>query len=409
MTSQVMDEFLPEGYQFSSLTILKTLGSGGFANTYLASNDQNEKVVLKELYPRGIVLRHNDYTVYVDPHNKENEEFWQGSIEGFHDEIRVLGALQHQSIPHLLDAFQANSTYYFVQDFIDGNSLEDLVNSFQQLNYADQVTFSNEILWTLLDILAELHENGVLHRDIKPANIIIRSDNNAPVLIDFGGVRFQVGGVTDTTFYKRVGSPGYCSWEQATIGVEQDESSDIYALAATMYKLLFAQEPPDSTQRLKKEDIASQFISLAAVGYQDIFLQSLDRAYMVEREDRFQSATEWLEMIQTPSSTKVAPELIWLIGRDPDDIVIDTAPGQTKAVLKKYIDGEFQSRLHLQVNYYGDYFELKNHSANGSWLLNEDGSKEEITTVVTITEIDVKVELAGLVYLLSDFMEELQE
>ncbi|NOQ35588.1 MAG: protein kinase, partial [Methylococcaceae bacterium] len=238
MTEPILEE-LPTATQLASYRIIRLIGCGGFAYTYLVENNERQRFVLKELFPCGIMVRNHDGSIGLHSSQTEELEIWQSAVNNFCTEARVLRQINIPSIPQLVDTFQANNTYYIVQEWILGESLEKIGVNLPTNQREDKITFVEHLLHSLLDTLKAIHNEGILHRDIKPANIMIQDSDRSPILIDFGGVRLQIGGVT-RNFNERIWSLGYSSPEQlSTQGIEQTQSSDLYSLAACFYFLLF--------------------------------------------------------------------------------------------------------------------------------------------------------------------------
>lgn len=397
-----MSEVLPNGYQISGFTVTRQVGAGGFAYTYLVETRQGHRYILKELFPRGVVYRGEQLDIRVKPGEAEFADIWENSIANFKQEATALHHLGIETIPRLIDLFRANGTYYLVQEFVDGDSMEALTKDFHhRLSDRSKQIYADQFLRSLLNTLSALHQEGILHRDIKPSNIIVRNSDEMPVLIDFGGVRFQIGGVT-YDFQNRVWSPGYSSPEQiSTKGIEQSESSDLYALAATFYNLLFAKQPPDSAKRLVNVD-EQYFHPALAENYEPGFLKALDKAFMLEREDRFRTANEWLHTVwggggqmaaQAGVSQHHARGASIMIGRDPGvgGIMLDVSDPAI-------------SRKHLEVTAIDSGYLLTDYSSNGSWLIDSDGTTRKIDPSVTVPTLEVDVNLAGYIYRLSDLV-----
>jgi serine/threonine-protein kinase len=118
-----------------------------------------------------------------------------------------------------------------VQDYIEGQTYFDLLKSGMRLNEAEIVQF----LQQCLAVLAYIHSQGVIHRDISPDNIILRTSDNLPVLIDFGGVK-QIAATAVSKFSQIgvstcLGKKGYAPEEQLRKG-EVFVNSDLYSLAS---------------------------------------------------------------------------------------------------------------------------------------------------------------------------------
>lgn len=212
--------------------ILQQLGQGGFGRTYLAldQNESNQKCVLKEFAPQV-----------------EAKQDLQKAKELFEREASVLKKLQHPQIPRFHASLQAklgNKDFFFlVQDYIEGDNFYQLVEKGQSFSEEDII----KLLQQVLPVLSYIHSLNVVHRDISPDNLILRSTDNLPVLIDFGGVKqlpaskgfwFTQLGVNHTL----LGKKGYAPEEQLRQG-KAFPSSDLYSLAVTALVLLTGKEP----------------------------------------------------------------------------------------------------------------------------------------------------------------------
>ena len=142
--------------------------------------------------------------------------------------------------------FEANSTAYMVMEYEHGASLEDAFKFARVRGENDLLC----LLYPLLDGLTLVHEAGFIHRDIKPANIFLR-DSGVPVLLDFGSAR-QALGVETRTLTSLV-TPGYAPFgEQYNATRENDKQgpwTDIYSLAATLYRGILGKGPVDAVAR----------------------------------------------------------------------------------------------------------------------------------------------------------------
>lgn len=202
---------------------VQPIGRGGFGRTFLGVDEHipsKPRCVIKQLYLQS-----------------------QGSLvikkatQLFHQEAVRLDELgKHPQIPALLAHFEQQKRLYLIQEFIEGQTLEQELRQKGAFNE----TQIWELLKDLLPVLKFIHDRNVLHRDIKPANIMRRRQDGKLVLIDFGVAKL----ITDSALFQTgttVGSPEYMAPEQ-TKG-KALPASDLYSLGVTCIYLL-TQVPP---------------------------------------------------------------------------------------------------------------------------------------------------------------------
>ena len=218
------------------------LSSGGFGNTYVATNIEfDEKYAIKEFFMRGITERDNNQTT-VSVSNTENINAFAEQKEKFKKEARRLRQLKNPHIVSVYDLFEENGTAYYVMDFIDGENLcERLKRTGKPMTEAEV----SQILPQILDALQTVHDAGMWHLDLKPANIMMDKAGNVK-LIDFGAskqLNSQKGGATTSTAISYTN--GYAPREQMEQNYDKfGPWTDLYALGATLYNLLTNKRPP---------------------------------------------------------------------------------------------------------------------------------------------------------------------
>jgi serine/threonine protein kinase, bacterial len=266
--------------------VIQTLGGGGFGETFLAEDTQmpsKRRCVIKQLKPI-----------------QNNPQIYQLVQERFQREAAILEDLggATDQIPALYAYFQSNGQFYVVQELIEGKTLTAKV---QQQGILSESAV-REILLNLLPVLEYIHSKRIIHRDIKPDNIILRYQDNKPVLIDFGAVRETMGTVFNSqgnpTSSIVIGTPGYMPSEQA-MG-RPVFSSDLYSLGMTAIYLLTGIQPPQlETDPRTGEIIWSQH----ALNVSPTFAGVIDRAIAYHPRDRFTSAREMLQALQIGANT----------------------------------------------------------------------------------------------------------
>lgn len=218
------------------------LSSGGFGNTYVATNIEfDERVAIKEFFMKGVTQRDGNQTT-VSVSNAENQDSFLEQREKFKKEARRLRRLNNSHIVSVHDLFEEHGTAYYVMDYVDGENLaERLKRTGKPMTEAEV----NEILPQILDALKSVHDAGIWHLDLKPANIMVDKSGQVK-LIDFGAskqLHAQKGGATTSTAISYTN--GYAPREQMEQNYDKfGPWTDIYALGATLYNLLTKNHPP---------------------------------------------------------------------------------------------------------------------------------------------------------------------
>ena len=279
--------------------IIRELGDGGFGKTYIAEDTHMPSL-------RRSVFKQ------LKPINKDSE-IYQLIQDRFLREAAILEHLGGGSnqIPILYAYFESNGEFYLVQEYVEGKTLSETLRSLGRLS-SDAV---KDILVKILPVLDYVHNRGIVHRDIKPDNIIIRDADNLPVLIDFGAVKETMQTIVSEADTLKssivtgkasivIGTPGFMSSEQ--LSGRPVFSSDLYALGMTAIYLLTGKMPqelnsdPRTGEVIWKEHAPDVNPELAGV---------LDKAIQSHLRDRFSSANEMLDALQseTIATTVLAP------------------------------------------------------------------------------------------------------
>lgn len=277
--------------------ILRFLSSGGFGITYLARDSLERQVVIKECFPGALCRRVGSNVEAADP---EYAEDLKAIIGLFIQEARNHARLVHPNIVNVHQVFEYNQTAYLAMDLIRGGDLLDYVRDTR-----NDITpeFFVKVTEKMLSAVSFIHDNGMLHRDISPDNILIDEDDE-PLLIDFGAARELTTGSSGALMTLRVVKDGYSPHEFYARGAEQDVTSDLYVLAATLYHAISGERPVDGKSRLDAFNSGTDdpYVPLAGRfdGYPAGFLEALDKAMEVHIVNRVQSALEWLRMFRGP-------------------------------------------------------------------------------------------------------------
>lgn len=219
------------------------LSSGGFGNTYVATNIEfDETVAIKEFFMKGITERDGDHTT-ISVSNSENSDCFKEQKEKFKKEARRLRKLKNEHIVKVHDLFEENGTAYYVMDYVDGENLAERLERTGKPLTEQEV---RQLLPQILNALSTVHKAGIWHLDIKPSNIMV-DKSGCVKLIDFGASKQMSanGGPTTNAPTVMPYTPGYAPGEQMEQNINKiGPWTDIYALGATLYALLTKQKPP---------------------------------------------------------------------------------------------------------------------------------------------------------------------
>ena len=291
---------LNSDYDLHEFTILDILGQGGFGITYLArDNNLNRLIAIKEYLPMEIAVRDNDAS--IQPVSDDYGERFQTGLQRFIDEARTLAKFKHANIVQVFSVFTENNTAYMVMEYESGQSLHAILKQEKRLPESKLRAF----LFPILDGLKQVHKAGFIHRDIKPANIYIREDGS-PVLLDFGSARQSLSSQTATMTC--MFSPGFAPFEQYTgRSINQGPWTDIYGLGATLYKATTGRAPADAMDRgsaLLQTD-RNIYVSIKEIkppNCSSAFLYAIDEALHFRPSQRPISINIWLDMLNRNDS-----------------------------------------------------------------------------------------------------------
>lgn len=293
---------LPAGARLESYRIVRTLASGGFSFVYLAHDEREAKVLIKEYLPAALALR-------IEPEAPPriapaDEKRFRHGMKCFFDEGRALAHLRHPNVVHVLNFFRANGTVYLVMRYERGRSLQHHVE--HRSGLPDEVwvraTFAQ-----LLNGLRAVHEAKLLHLDIKPANVYIR-DDGSPLLIDFGAARQVFSG--EAALPELAYTPGYAAPEQYARRDALGPWTDLYSVGATLYACFAGTAPLRAEERLREDRLPSARDAWAGQ-YSGALLEIVDWCLRLAAPERPQSVLELQEALlgeREPSTARATPK-----------------------------------------------------------------------------------------------------
>jgi serine/threonine-protein kinase len=254
--------------RIGNFEVIKQLGAGGMGAVYLGRDAElGREVAIK-------VIRQ-------EVHDQE-------VLDRFFREARAAAKLRHPNIITIYASGQHEHQPYMVLEFVDGDSLADIIKERRALPLEEKLSYIDQICAGL----HFAHKAGIVHRDIKPANIMVDREGVVRVL-DFGIARIEGSAMTqDGTL---IGSLNYMSPEQM-MGRAVDHRSDIFSVGSVAYELLTYQQAFKGTlndglyHRLPNED-PPPIDSLAPEvppGVVDVINRALKKA----PDDRFQNLAD---------------------------------------------------------------------------------------------------------------------
>ncbi|MGE3914844.1 MAG: WD40 repeat domain-containing serine/threonine protein kinase [Hyphomicrobiaceae bacterium] len=298
---------LPKGTVLNGIyEIDRLLGTGGFANTYLAKDlSLHRSVALKEYFPSDLVLRREDMTVMVRTVTDESRKQYEWARERFVQEaITARKFNRNASIVRVYRAFEAFGTAYIVLEYVDGLNFDQWLRA--RTDRPSQAELDN-LCMPMLDALELMHNESVLHRDVKPSNIMLRAGTDLPVLIDFGAAKYAVGEVTRTTH--AIVSHGYSPQESyVSSSAQQGPWTDVYGFAATLYRALAGRDPTAAAERALEDQMlpASELPGIAG-NYRPSFLEAIEWGMEVRPTDRPASVSEWRPHLLGTTTSPIPP------------------------------------------------------------------------------------------------------
>lgn len=199
--------------------VLREIGRGGMSVVYLAMDTHlNKQWAVKEIRKKG---------------SGKNDEIVVNSLLA---EANLMKRLDHPALPRIVDIIDNGITIYVVMDYIEGESLDKILNEFGAQPEEKVIEWAMQIA----DALSYLHSQkpSIIYRDMKPANVMLKPEGNIKI-IDFGIAReYKEQNLADTTV---LGTKGYAPPEQYS--GQTDPRSDIFALGMTMHHLLTGADP----------------------------------------------------------------------------------------------------------------------------------------------------------------------
>jgi eukaryotic-like serine/threonine-protein kinase len=271
--------------------VQKSLGEGGFGRVFLAEHSGlGQKHVIK--------LLSADSSRSTDIRNR------------FFQEAQLIARLNHPNIVPIMDVAEYLGRPYYIMKYLNGGSLEDLLQKEKKLPTEKALEITSKIL----SALSEVHSKGIIHRDLKPNNVLL-DESGEPILIDFGIARVEEGGKAKTGTGFSIGTPIYMSPEQLD-AKPISLTTDIYSMGIMLFELLTGKPPYEgSMSSLINQHNTAKLPSVSgkidnsklADGIQAV----LQKACAKEPSARYSSAKEMREAVLGLIVVKPKPNPEW--------------------------------------------------------------------------------------------------
>lgn len=250
--------------EIEGLSRFREIGSGGFSTVYAAWDEGFQRWVAVKVLPK------------LDDDGRrrfDRERALMGQLDDLPNVVTPFGS-----------GYTASGDGYLVMEYVAGDSLRAVLDRRGSLSIDESI----EYILPIIDAAGEGHRRGILHLDIKPANILLTADD-IPKLADFG-----IGATRDATTTVAAFTLAHAAPESFADGFDrQDERSDLYALASTLYTLIrgrppFAVDGQDSTRAHMMRILSHSPPPIGRPELDEFFAVGLAK----EPDDRFQSAAE---------------------------------------------------------------------------------------------------------------------
>ena len=268
-----------------------SIGEGGFGITYVGLDlNLKLKIAIKEFYPNGYANRNNKVTNKITINFQKEGEYFLNGKEQFLREAQSLAKFSKENgIVNVRDFFTENDTAYIIMEYIDGETLADMLKQ-RGLFEASEIF---RLMLPIMRSLKKMHSENIIHRDISPDNIKVTEDGSLK-LMDFGSARYFAGAQKKTMSIML--KPGFAPYEQYSSDGNQGPWTDVYGLCATIYKCITDKTPPNSLNRIQSDPLKKP--SELGIGISDALQNVLMYGLTVYPENRCPDMNKLIEITE---------------------------------------------------------------------------------------------------------------
>ncbi len=268
----------------------KVIDSGGEGITYIGKEIESGRIVrIREYFPNDICVREPDSTVRV---NRESSFSYNESLICFIELARTLSTLNGS--PNLLDVidiFEAGGTAYYVTESVSGITLREfLMRNGGQLTWEQ----ARSLFLPLLPVLSQLHGANIVHRGLSPDTLLVGRDGKVRIIgFCIAAARTSRSDISARLF------PGFAAIEQYGYEAQQGPWTDVYGIAATLFRTLVGNPPPEAPDRLSNDNMTIP--AKLAESVPKNILASLAAALQVMPENRTKTIEKLKEELMAES------------------------------------------------------------------------------------------------------------
>lgn len=275
----------------------RVLGYGGYTITYLGMDAElNRKIMVKEYLPSDFSTRsegEKEVTIYS---GDALEQFEQGLTTFLNEANRIQHLENIPGIAKVYDCVAENDTGYVISEYLEGHTLKEVLDSGRSFTPQEAKNFISHIL----EGLRLVHPLDVIHCDIAPETIMITNTGEIK-LLDFGATRYVT--TANSKSLAIILKQGYAPEEQYRSRGNRGPWTDVYALAAVMYRMITGLVPDESVDRALVDELKEP--SKLGIQMPKNMENALMNALNVYQKDRTPSAEVFLKELNSPEVKRI--------------------------------------------------------------------------------------------------------
>lgn len=275
----------------------KVLKYGGHTISYLGMDAEiNQKIIIKEYLPSDFSTRaegDREITIYS---GDAKEQFEEGLTNFLNEANHIQQLTQLEGIAKVYDCVVENDTGYVISEYIEGRTLQEVLVEGKIYSPEEAKGFISQILKGL----SQIHAQGVIHCDISPETILVTKEGQ-PKLFDFGATKYVT--TVNSKSLAIILKQGYAPEEMYRSRGKRGAYTDVYALAAVMYRMITGKVPQESVERALIDELREP--SKLGVKIPENLEHALMNALNVYQSDRTASAEKFLQELNSASVKRI--------------------------------------------------------------------------------------------------------